>query len=59
MTKLDGSARGGIVVAIADKFGLPINAIGVGEGIDDFEPFDAHDYARAIAGAGRENDAAA
>ncbi len=59
VTKLDGSARGGIVVAIADKFGLPINAIGVGEGIDDFEPFDAHDYARAIAGAGRENDAAA
>ena len=52
LTKLDGSARGGIVVAIADKFGLPINAIGVGEGIDDFEPFDAHDYARAIAGAG-------
>ena len=47
------------MVAIADKFGLPINAIGVGEGIDDFEPFDAHDYARAIAGAGGENDAAA
>ena len=59
VTKLDGSARGGIVVAIAEKFGLPINAIGVGEGIDDFEPFDAHDYARAIAGVGRENDAAA
>jgi fused signal recognition particle receptor len=59
VTKLDGSARGGIVVAIAEKFGLPINAVGVGEGIDDFEPFDAHDYARAIAGAGQENDAAA
>ena len=59
VTKLDGSARGGIVVAIAEKFGLPINAIGVGEGIEDFEPFDAHDFARAIAGAGRENDAAA
>ena len=59
VTKLDGSARGGIVVAIAEKFGLPINAIGVGEGIDDLEPFDAHDYARAIAGAGQENDAAA
>ena len=59
VTKLDGSARGGIVVAIAEKFGLPINAIGVGEGIDDFEPFDAQDYARAIAGAGQENDAAA
>lgn len=59
VTKLDGSARGGIVVAIAEKFGLPINAIGVGEGIEDFEPFDAHDYARAIAGADQENDAAA
>ncbi|MEM8575477.1 MAG: signal recognition particle-docking protein FtsY [Pseudomonadota bacterium] len=59
VTKLDGSARGGIVVAIAEKFGLPINAIGVGEGIEDFEPFDAHDYARAIAGATEENDAAA
>jgi fused signal recognition particle receptor len=59
VTKLDGSARGGILVAIADRFGLPINAIGVGEGIEDLEPFDAHDFARAIAGAGRENDAAA
>jgi len=59
VTKLDGSARGGIVVAIAEKFGLPINAIGVGEGIEDFEPFDAHDFARAIAGAGQKNDAAA
>lgn len=59
VTKLDGTARGGIVVAIAEKFGLPINAIGVGEGIEDFEPFDAQDFARAIAGAGQENDAAA
>ena len=59
VTKLDGTARGGILVAIAERFGLPINAIGVGEGIDDFEPFDAHDFAKAIAGAGRENDAAA
>ena len=59
VTKLDGTARGGILVAIAEKFGLPINAIGVGEGIDDFEPFDADDFARAIAGAGQENDAAA
>lgn len=59
VTKLDGSARGGILVAIAERFGLPINAIGVGEGIEDFEPFDAHDFARAIAGAGRESDAAA
>jgi fused signal recognition particle receptor len=58
VTKLDGTARGGILVAIAERFGLPINAIGVGEGLEDFEPFDAHDFARAIAGAGRENDAA-
>ena len=59
VTKLDGTARGGIVVAIAEQFGLPINAIGVGEGIEDFEPFDARDFARAIAGAGQENNAAA
>jgi fused signal recognition particle receptor len=59
VTKLDGTARGGILIAIAERFGLPINAIGIGEGIEDFEPFDAHDFARAIAGAGRENDAAA
>jgi fused signal recognition particle receptor len=59
VTKLDGTARGGILVAIAERFGLPINAIGIGEGVDDFEPFDAHNFARAIAGAGRENDAAA
>lgn len=49
MTKLDGSARGGILVAIADKFQLPIHAIGVGEGIEDMQPFDPHDFARAIA----------
>jgi fused signal recognition particle receptor len=59
VTKLDGTARGGILVAIAERFGLPINAVGIGEGIEDFEPFDARDFARAIAGAGRENDAAA
>ena len=53
VTKLDGTARGGILVAIAERFELPINAIGVGEGLEDFEPFDAHDFARAIAGAGR------
>lgn len=50
MTKLDGTARGGILVAIADKFKLPIHFIGVGEGIDDLEPFAAKDFARAIAG---------
>ena len=50
MTKLDGTARGGVMVAAADKFGLPIHAIGVGEGMDDFRPFDAAEAARAIAG---------
>src|SRR3546814_11813050 len=41
MTKLDGTARGGVLVAAAEKFGLPIHAIGVGETIEDFRPFDA------------------
>ncbi len=50
MTKLDGTARGGILVAIAEKFGLPIHFIGVGEGVDDLAPFDAGDFAKAIAG---------
>ncbi len=49
MTKLDGTARGGILVAIADKFALPVHFIGVGEGIDDLEPFAARDFAEAIA----------
>ena len=50
MTKLDGTARGGILVAIAAKFGLPVHFIGVGEGIDDLAPFSAKDFAKAIAG---------
>jgi fused signal recognition particle receptor len=50
MTKLDGTARGGILVAISEKFKLPIHAIGVGESIDDLQPFDADAFARAIAG---------
>ncbi|MFN8829284.1 MAG: signal recognition particle-docking protein FtsY [Labrys sp. (in: a-proteobacteria)] len=50
MTKLDGTARGGILVAIAARFGLPVHFIGVGEGIEDLEPFSARDFARAIAG---------
>jgi fused signal recognition particle receptor len=49
MTKLDGTARGGILVAIAARHGLPIHAVGVGESIDDLQPFSAKDYARAIA----------
>ena len=50
MTKLDGTARGGLLVAAAEKFGLPVHAIGVGEGVDDLRPFDADEVARAIAG---------
>jgi fused signal recognition particle receptor len=50
MTKLDGTARGGILVAAAEQFGVPIHAIGVGEGIGDLRPFDAQQAARAIAG---------
>lgn len=50
MTKLDGTARGGILVAIAAKHKLPVYFIGVGEGVDDLEPFEAEDFARAIAG---------
>jgi len=50
MTKLDGTARGGILVAIARKFGLPVHFIGVGETVDDLEPFAAKDFAAAIAG---------
>ena len=50
MTKLDGTARGGILVSVAEKFGLPVHFIGVGEGVKDLEPFAAADFARAIAG---------
>jgi fused signal recognition particle receptor len=56
MTKLDGTARGGILVAIAEKFGLPVHAIGVGEKIEDLQPFDAEGFARAIAGAEEGQD---
>jgi fused signal recognition particle receptor len=50
MTKLDGTARGGILVAIAAKFKVPVHFIGVGESVDDLAAFSAHDFARAIAG---------
>jgi fused signal recognition particle receptor len=50
MTKLDGTARGGILVAIAAKYGLPVYFVGVGEGIDDLAPFSATEFARAVAG---------
>lgn len=52
MTKLDGTARGGVLVAAAEKFGLPIHAVGVGETLEDLRPFDASEMARVIAGAG-------
>jgi fused signal recognition particle receptor len=55
MTKLDGTARGGILVAIAERFGVPVHFIGVGEGVDDLEPFAARDFAEAIAGVERED----
>ena len=51
MTKLDGTARGGILVAIAAKHALPVHAIGIGEGVEDLQPFDAGDFAQAIASA--------
>jgi fused signal recognition particle receptor len=51
MTKLDGTAKGGVLVALADRFGLPIHAIGVGEQIDDLAAFDPDDFARALTGA--------
>lgn len=54
MTKLDGTARGGILVALAAKFGLPVHFIGVGEGVEDLEPFAARDFARAVAGLERD-----
>jgi fused signal recognition particle receptor len=50
MTKLDGTAKGGVLVALADKFGLPIHAIGVGEQIDDLAPFDPTEFAQALTG---------
>ena len=50
MTKLDGTAKGGVLVSLADRFGLPIHAIGVGETIEDLAPFDPEDFARALVG---------
>ena len=50
VTKLDGSARGGVLVALAEKFGLPVHAIGVGEGLDDLRPFEAKDFANSLMG---------
>jgi len=50
VTKLDGSARGGIVVALAETFGLPVHAVGVGEQATDLRPFDAGEFARGLVG---------
>ena len=48
MTKLDGTAKGGILVAVADRFKIPIHAIGIGEGIDDLQPFDPNEFTSAL-----------
>ena len=50
VTKLDGSAKGGVVVSLAEKFGLPVHAIGVGESADDLQPFDPKAFADALVG---------
>ena len=50
VTKLDGSAKGGVVVALAQEFGLPVHMVGVGEKADDLRPFTARDYARGLVG---------
>ena len=50
VTKLDGTARGGVLVALAEKFALPVHAIGIGEGIDDLDAFTARDFSRGLMG---------
>ncbi len=52
VTKLDGSAKGGVLVALADRFKLPVHAIGVGEGADDLQAFNAEDFSRSLLGIG-------
>ena len=54
VTKLDGSAKGGVVIALAETFQLPVHAVGVGEGADDLQPFEARDFANALAGVSTE-----
>ena len=56
VTKLDGTAKGGVVIALADRFGLPVHAVGVGEGADDLQPFEARDFANALAGVEQPDD---
>ena len=50
MTKLDGTAKGGVLVSLAEKYGIPIHLIGIGEGVEDLRPFDAHSFARGLVG---------
>ena len=50
VTKLDGTAKGGVIVALADRFGLPIHAVGVGESVEDLQPFEADDFAQGLLG---------
>ncbi len=54
LTKLDGTAKGGVLVALGEEFDLPVPLIGVGEQIDDLQPFDAGDYARSLMGLTQE-----
>lgn len=56
VTKLDGSAKGGVVVALAEEFGLPVHAVGVGEGAEDLQPFDANEFADALTGVGNDKN---
>ena len=58
VTKLDGTAKGGVLVALADRFGLPVRAIGVGEGIEDLRAFSARDFARNLMGLDADSPAA-
>jgi fused signal recognition particle receptor len=50
MTKLDGTAKGGVLVSLAEKFGIPVHYIGVGESVDDLRPFEAQGFARSLVG---------
>jgi fused signal recognition particle receptor len=50
LTKVDGSSKGGVLVALSERFGLPVHAIGVGEGAEDLQPFEAGAYARSLMG---------
>ena len=50
VTKLDGTAKGGVLVALAERFGLPVRFIGIGEGVDDLRPFEADAFARGLLG---------